>query len=118
MPTFATPEPITVTLDLVIADVRLRAGDRADTVVTIGPRDPSNSEDVQLAERTRTEFADGRLEIRAHRSWRDISPFRTGGALDIEIELPGRLGGTRRGVDRRGARRGRARGLPVRDLGR
>lgn len=88
MPTFATPEPITVTLDLVIADVRLRAGDRADTVVTIGPRDPSNSEDVQLAERTRTEFADGRLEIRANRSWRDISPFRTGGALDIEIELP------------------------------
>ncbi|GAA5140086.1 DUF4097 family beta strand repeat-containing protein [Pseudonocardia adelaidensis] len=88
MPTFATPEPITVTLDLVIADLRLRAGERADTVVTIGPRDPSNSEDVQLAERTRVDFADGRLEIRAHRSWRSLSPFRTGGALEIEIELP------------------------------
>jgi hypothetical protein len=88
MPTFATPEPITVTLNLVIADVRLRAGERADTVVTIAPRNPSDSEDVEAAERIRTEFADGRLEIRAHRSWRSLSPFRTGGALDIEIELP------------------------------
>jgi putative adhesin len=88
MPTFATPEPITATLTLVVADVRLRAADRADTVVTIAPRDPSDAEDVQLAERTRVEFADGRLEIRAHRSWRSISPFRSGGALDIEIDLP------------------------------
>jgi hypothetical protein len=88
MPTFATPEPISVTLTLLVADVRLRAGDRADTVVVIGPRDPSDAEDVQVAERTRAEFADGRLEVRAHRSWRSISPFRSGGALDIEIELP------------------------------
>lgn len=88
MPTFATPDPISVTLTLVVADVRLRAGDRADTVVTIGPRDPSDAEDVQLAERTRAEFADGRLEIRAHRSWLSFSPFSSGGALDIEIELP------------------------------
>jgi hypothetical protein len=36
MPTFATPEPITVTRDLVLADGRLRAGERADTVVVIG----------------------------------------------------------------------------------
>jgi hypothetical protein len=89
MPTFATPEPITVTLDVVIADVRLRASERADTVVTIAPRNPSDSEDVEAADRARTEFADGRLEIRAHRSWlTNISPRRTGGALDIEIELP------------------------------
>src|SRR5918997_1966775 len=88
MPTFATPGPISVTLDLIIADVRLRAGDRADTVVTIAPRNPSESEDVELAERTRVEFADGRMEIRAPRTWRSISPFRSGGALDIEIDLP------------------------------
>jgi putative adhesin len=88
MPTFATPGPISVTLDLNIADVRLHAGDRADTVVTIAPRNPAESEDVELAERTRVEFADGRLGIRAPRSWRSLSPFRTGGALDVEIELP------------------------------
>jgi len=88
MPTFATPEPITVTLELVIADVRLRASERADTVVTVGPRDPSDAEDVEAAERSRVEFTDGRLVVRTRRSWRSVSPFRTGGAVDLEIELP------------------------------
>jgi hypothetical protein len=88
MPTFATPEPITVTLTLTVADIRLRAGERADTVLTIGPRDPSNAKDVELAERTRTEFTDGRLEIHAPQPWRMLGPSRNAGALDIEIELP------------------------------
>jgi hypothetical protein len=88
MPTFATPEPITVTLTLTVADIRLRASERTDTVLTIGPRDPSNAKDVQLAERTRTEFADGRLEIHAPQPWRVLGPSKTAGALDIEIELP------------------------------
>lgn len=88
MPTFASPEPITVTLRLTLADVRLRASERADTVVTIGPRDPANAKDVDLAERTRTEFADGRLEIQAPQPWRVLGPSPNAGALDIEIELP------------------------------
>jgi hypothetical protein len=88
MPTFATAEPITVTLTLTVADIRLRASERADTVLTIGPRDPSNAKDVQLAEQTRTEFADGRLEIHAPQPWRVLGPSKTAGALDIEIELP------------------------------
>jgi hypothetical protein len=88
MPTFATPEPITVTLTLTLADIRLRASERADTVLTIGPRDPSNAKDVQLAEQTRTEFADDRLEIHAPQPWRVLGPSKTAGALDIEIELP------------------------------
>jgi DUF4097 and DUF4098 domain-containing protein YvlB len=88
MPTFATAEPITVTLTLTVADIRLRASERADTVVTIGPRDPSNAKDVELAERTRTGFADGRLEIHAPQPWRVLGPSRNAGALDIEIELP------------------------------
>ncbi|MGI8415742.1 MAG: DUF4097 family beta strand repeat-containing protein, partial [Nakamurella sp.] len=35
MPTFGTPEPITVTIDLPIGDVRLTASDREDTVVEV-----------------------------------------------------------------------------------
>ncbi len=88
MPTFATAEPITVTLTLTVADIRLRASERADTVVTVGPRDPSNAKDVELAERTRAEFADGRLEIHAPQPWRVLGPSRNAGALDIEIDLP------------------------------
>lgn len=88
MPTFATPEPITVTLRLTLADIRLRASERADTVVTIAPRDPADAKDVELVERTRTEFADGRLEVHAPQPWRVLGPSRNAGALDIEIELP------------------------------
>ena len=88
MPTFATPEPITLTLTLTVADIRLRASERADTVLTIGPRDPANAKDVELAERTRAGFADGRLEIHAPQPWRVLGPSRNAGALDIEIELP------------------------------
>ncbi|MHA6623083.1 DUF4097 family beta strand repeat-containing protein [Pseudonocardia sp. DLS-67] len=88
MPTFATPEPITLALALTVADIRLRASERTDTVLTIGPRDPSNAKDVELAARTRTEFADGRLEIHAPQPWRVLGPSRNAGALDIEIELP------------------------------
>jgi hypothetical protein len=88
MPTFATPEPITVTLSLTLADIRLRASERADTVLTIGPRDPANAKDVELAERTRTEFAGGRLEIQAPQPWRVLGPSRNAGTLDVEIALP------------------------------
>jgi hypothetical protein len=88
MPTFATPGPITVTLTLTVADIRLRASERTDSVVTIGPRDPSNAKDVELADRTRSEFADGRLEIHAPQPWRVLGPSRNAGALDVEIELP------------------------------
>lgn len=88
MPTFATPDPITVTLTLTVADIRLRASERSDTVLTVGPRDPSNAKDVELAEQTRSEFADGRLEIHAPQPWRVLGPSRNAGALDIEIALP------------------------------
>ncbi|GAA0908485.1 DUF4097 family beta strand repeat-containing protein [Pseudonocardia zijingensis] len=88
MPTFATPDPITLTLTLTAADIRLRASERTDTVVTVAPRDPANAKDVELAERTRTDFADDRLEIRAPQPWRVLGPSRNAGALDVEIELP------------------------------
>src|SRR3712207_7880717 len=45
MPVFATPEPISVTIDLSVGDVRLVAGDRTDTVVEVRPSDESRSEE-------------------------------------------------------------------------
>jgi DUF4097 and DUF4098 domain-containing protein YvlB len=88
MPTFATPEPISVTLQLLSAEIRVRASDRDDTVVVLNPSDPSSSEDVEAADRTRVDYSDGRLEIAAPRTWRRFSPFRSGGAIDIDIDLP------------------------------
>ena len=40
MPTFETPEPISVSLELGVGDVRIAASERTDTVVEVRPSDP------------------------------------------------------------------------------
>jgi len=88
MPTFSTPEPISVTLEFGIAHVRIVAADRTDTVVEVRPADPAKKGDVAAAEQTLVEYADGVLRIKAHKGWRHYS-FRGGGeAIDVQIELP------------------------------
>jgi len=55
MPVFDTPEPISVTVELGVGDLRVVAGDRADTVVEVRPSDPAKKGDVTAAEQTRVE---------------------------------------------------------------
>jgi Putative adhesin len=87
MPTFDTPEPITAVLDVVLADVRIGAGDRGTTTVEVHPSDAADAEDVRAAELTRVEYADRRLVVRAPklRSWLNRGG---GGSIDVTIELP------------------------------
>ncbi|MCW2686509.1 MAG: hypothetical protein JWR37_1399 [Mycobacterium sp.] len=85
MPTFHTPEPITVVVEVVAGSVRLVATDRDDTVVEIEPRDPSRASDVRVAEQARVDFRNGTLTVSAGR--RFISLGR-GGAVAIDIALP------------------------------
>jgi len=87
MPTFATPEPITATIDLAMGDVRISAGDPGATLVEVHPSDASNEEDVKVAELTRVEYANERLLVKAPklRSWATRS---TGGSIDVTIALP------------------------------
>lgn len=54
--TFNTPTAITVALDLYVADIRIAASDRADTVVDVRPSDPDKPADVKAAETTRVEY--------------------------------------------------------------
>jgi DUF4097 and DUF4098 domain-containing protein YvlB len=86
MPTYATPQPITATVELAMGDVRIIAGDRDATVVEVHPSDASNEEDVKVAELTRVEYADARLLVKAPklRSWLS----KRGGSIDVTIELP------------------------------
>jgi DUF4097 and DUF4098 domain-containing protein YvlB len=87
MPTFETPQPIVATIDIPVGDVRIRADDGAHTTVDVRPSDPTNDEDVKVAEQTRVECAGGRLLVRAPklRSWRARG---TGGSVDVTVELP------------------------------
>jgi DUF4097 and DUF4098 domain-containing protein YvlB len=85
---FQTPKPISVELELRVADVRVAAGERADTIVQIRPSESSKRDDVTAAEQTRVEYADGRLLVKGPRRLREWSPFSDGGSIDVVIELP------------------------------
>ncbi|WP_305784533.1 DUF4097 family beta strand repeat-containing protein [Symbioplanes lichenis] len=87
MTTFDTPRPITATLDLNVADVRLTATERTDTVVEVRPRNPASDRDRQAAEQTRVEYADGSLLVRSPKT-RAIALFGKPGSIDVEIALP------------------------------
>lgn len=62
MPVFDTPGPIEVTIDLPAGAVRIVASDRADTVVELSAQDDPGG---APSGRTRVEFLDGRLLIKA-----------------------------------------------------
>ncbi len=88
MPTFDTPESISVTLDVLAGNARLIASDRTDTVVEVQPTDASNEADRKAVKETRVEFADGRLLVRRMKQLRRYSPFKRTGSIDVTIELP------------------------------
>ena len=93
MPTFPTPDPITVALELV-GDVRLSASDRVDTVVTVGPGNPSKAADVRAAEQTKVDYHQGNLTIATPKSWRQYTPFGGNGTVEVRVELPSGSGVT------------------------
>jgi Putative adhesin len=85
MPTFETSGPVSVTVSLVLADVRITASDRADAVVDVRPAN-SSAKSERMTEQTRVEFVDGRLSIR--------TPKHLGlwlgrpGHIMVDIDLP------------------------------
>ncbi len=88
MPVFASPEPVSVTIELGVGDIRIVASERTDTVVDVRPSDPAKRVDVAAAEQTRVEYAGGRLLIHAPKGWRQWT-FRGGAeSIDVQIELP------------------------------
>jgi hypothetical protein len=88
MPTFDTPQPISINLEVGVGDLQIAASDRADTVVAVVPSDPGNPSDVAAAQTTAVEYANGELRIKAHKGWRRYS-FRGGHeSIDVRIQLP------------------------------
>ncbi len=82
MHTFATPGPITATVQVAGARVQLTAADRADTVVLVEPVDPASASDVRVAGRTRVDCAGGRLSVKTTVSGHER------GSVAITIGLP------------------------------
>ncbi|MEU1689836.1 DUF4097 family beta strand repeat-containing protein [Micromonospora sp. NPDC005707] len=87
MPNFETPEPISVTLELGVGDLRISASDRTDTVVEVRPSDEADESDVKAAQQVRVDYANGTLRITGPKS-RAFDFSRKTRSVDVSIELP------------------------------
>jgi DUF4097 and DUF4098 domain-containing protein YvlB len=87
MPTFDTPTPVQIRLDVSAGSVRVRASDRSDTVVTVRPGNEQKAADVQAAEQTRVSFADGTLQVSSPRRARLLF-MGTTPSVDIDLQVP------------------------------
>jgi len=88
VPTFTTPEPVAVTLEVSSGRVTIAASDRADTVVQISPADQASSSDVKAAEHVQVDYSGGRLLIKEPEQ-RGLGKFiGKGGAIDVAIDIP------------------------------
>ncbi|WP_018803933.1 DUF4097 family beta strand repeat-containing protein [Salinispora arenicola] len=63
MPTFQTPAPIAVTLDLGAGELQITATDRTDTVVDVRPGSDADESDVKAAQQVKVDYTDGTLRI-------------------------------------------------------
>lgn len=86
MPSFPTPTPIDLAVNLQVGDLEIVAGDRTETVVTVSPSNPAKAVDRRGAEETRVDFDGQRLTVTGPRprlSW--IGPTES---VDVRVELP------------------------------
>ncbi|MEV6758919.1 DUF4097 family beta strand repeat-containing protein [Streptomyces sp. NPDC051214] len=84
MPSFDTPELISVMAHVGAGSIRFTASDRPDTLVEVAAQDPKRDKDVRAAEQTEVTYASGVLSIRTKERLM-IGPT---GAVDVTVELP------------------------------
>ncbi|MEU0831759.1 DUF4097 family beta strand repeat-containing protein [Streptomyces sp. NPDC005969] len=85
MPSFDTPQPISVTANVAAGSIQFSASDRLDTVVEVRPRDPKKDKDVRVAEQTEVTYASGVLTVRTPKGRYLVGPT---GSVDVTVELP------------------------------
>jgi hypothetical protein len=88
MTVFQTTEPISVTLEFGIGELRLVASDSTETVVEVRPTDPAKEGNLNAANQTRVEYASGSLLVRGPKNWRQWTPWGGRESIDVEIQLP------------------------------
>jgi DUF4097 and DUF4098 domain-containing protein YvlB len=86
MPTFDTPTPIDLAINLPVGVIQIVASDRDDTVVTVSPTNPEKAVDRRGAEETKVSLDGPSLTVRGPKprlSW--IGPTES---VDVKVELP------------------------------
>ncbi|QFQ95022.1 DUF4097 domain-containing protein [Streptomyces phaeolivaceus] len=84
MPSYDTPEPISVTAHVYAGSIRFSAIDRHDTVVDVRPRDTEKDQDVRTADQTEVSYASGVLTVTTPKA----NLLGRGGTVDVTVELP------------------------------
>ncbi|MFD4377239.1 DUF4097 domain-containing protein [Streptomyces sp. NPDC058486] len=84
MPSFDTPAAISAMARVEAGSIQFIAGDRADTVVQVVPRNPKKDLDVRTADQTEVSYANGTLTVRTPKS----NLFGRTGVVDVTVELP------------------------------
>jgi hypothetical protein len=87
MPSFETPQPIAVTVDIFLGQVEIIASDRTDAVVEVRPSDAAKKDDVRAAKETKVDFAAGHLIVKAPRGWK-VYTLGANPSVDVTIEVP------------------------------
>ncbi len=88
MTIFETPDPISVSLEFGVGDLRLVAGELAETLVEVKPTDPAKKGDVDAAKQAQVEYASGALLVRGPKNWRQWTSRGSHDSIDVEIQLP------------------------------
>jgi hypothetical protein len=88
MRTFDTPEPITVAAEFGVGELRVVAGDAAETTVEVRPGNPNHKADLTAAEQTRVEYDAGRLLVKGPKGWRSYAPWAGGGSIEVVVGCP------------------------------
>jgi len=86
MPTFSTPQPIDLAINVPVGAIDIVASDRGDAVVTVSPTNPDKAVDRRGAEETKVEFDGRRLAVTGPKP-----RFSIGGpseSIDVKVELP------------------------------
>jgi DUF4097 and DUF4098 domain-containing protein YvlB len=86
MPSFPTPTPIDLAINVQAGEIEVVAGVRSDTVVTVSATNPSKAIDRRGAEETRVDFDGQRLTVSAPKP--RISWFGPNESVDVRVELP------------------------------
>ena len=85
--TFDSAEAISIDLELEYGGVRIIAADRKTTIVEVRPASEGRRADLEAAERTRVQFAGGRLEVRAPKA-RGLSRFIRPAGIEVVMQVP------------------------------
>lgn len=89
MTAFPTPEPISVTVTITAGQVHLVAAEVTETTVEVEPTNPDDTNDIEVAKRTRVDYTRGKLTIRTPTSLRHRrSAVREGGAITVTVTVP------------------------------